>query len=317
MKDLDSLGLRHQSGRLEILDQTRLPDEEVWIEVPHPEVMIECIKRLAVRGAPLIGAAAAITLARFAEDGASPVAFFEIAKRLREARPTAVNLMWAVDRVAFSGNDFTVKEVVAQAEEIFDEDVAECEWMAEKGAALIQDGDGVLTHCNSGGLATCGIGTALGVIKRAHQKGKAIHVYVDETRPLLQGARLTAWELTKAGIPMTLLCDNMAAHLMSLKKVQKIFVGADRVARNGDAANKIGTYGLAIAAKYHQIPFYVVAPTSTRDNSIETGLGIPIELRKESEVQLGPNRTSFPAWNPAFDVTPRSLITDLIMPKEC
>ncbi|OFZ80758.1 MAG: S-methyl-5-thioribose-1-phosphate isomerase [Bdellovibrionales bacterium RIFOXYD1_FULL_55_31] len=191
--------------------------------------------------------------------------------------------------------------------------MALCEAMAEHGSALIQDGDSILTHCNTGGLATAGIGTALGVIRRAHEQGKRLHVYVDETRPLFQGARLTAWELQKLGIPYTLICDNMAASLMGQGKVSRIFVGADRIARNGDAANKIGTYSLAVQAAYHRIPFYVVAPRTTLDEKCATGKDIPIEERAPDEVRGGHSPKFAPVYNPAFDVTPRTLITELIL----
>ena len=311
MKRMISLGLKHVDERLWVLDQTRLPHQELWISGTTPTEMVEIIQRLAIRGAPLIGVAAALVLARFAEDGATAADWLDAAQRLRAARPTAVNLMSAVDRmirVRSGGAD-----LVREAEAIFDEDVALCEAMAEHGSALIQDGDSILTHCNTGGLATAGIGTALGVIRRAHEQGKRLHVYVDETRPLFQGARLTAWELQKLGIPYTLICDNMAASLMGQGKVSRIFVGADRIARNGDAANKIGTYSLAVQAAYHRIPFYVVAPRTTLDEKCATGKDIPIEERAPDEVRGGHSPKFAPVYNPAFDVTPRTLITELIL----
>jgi len=311
MKKMVSLGLKHVDERLWVLDQTRLPHQELWISGTTPTEMVEIIQRLAIRGAPLIGVAAALVLARFAEDGAAAADWLDAAQRLRAARPTAVNLMSAVDRmirVRSGGAD-----LVGEAEAIFDEDVALCEAMAEHGSALIQDGDSILTHCNTGGLATAGIGTALGVIRRAHEQGKRLHVYVDETRPLFQGARLTAWELQKLGIPYTLICDNMAASLMGQGKVSRIFVGADRIARNGDAANKIGTYSLAVQAAYHRIPFYVVAPRTTLDEKCATGKDIPIEERAPDEVRGGHSPKFAPVYNPAFDVTPRTLITELIL----
>jgi methylthioribose-1-phosphate isomerase len=211
-------------------------------------------------------------------------------------------------------------EIVSLARDIFLEDVELCDRIAAHGGDLIQDGDGILTHCNTGGLATAGIGTALGVIRRAHESGKKIHVYVDETRPLLQGARLTAWELQKLGIPMTLITDSMAAHLMSLNKIQKVFVGSDRIAANGDFANKIGTYNVAIAAGYHRIPFYVAAPFTTVDPHCKNGHDIPIEQRTPQEVWgfkslQGENfwvPSQTPVYNPAFDVTPHSLVSGWI-----
>ncbi|HLE00840.1 MAG TPA: S-methyl-5-thioribose-1-phosphate isomerase [Bdellovibrionota bacterium] len=311
MKRMISLGLKHVDERLWVLDQTRLPHQELWISGTTPTEMVEIIQRLAIRGAPLIGVAAALVLARFAEDGATAADWLDAAQRLRAARPTAVNLMSAVDRmirVRSGGAD-----LVREAEAIFDEDVALCEAMAEHGSALIQDGDSILTHCNTGGLATAGIGTALGVIRRAHEQGKRLHVYVDETRPLFQGARLTAWELQKLGIPYTLICDNMAASLMGQGKVSRIFVGADRIAQNGDAANKIGTYSLAVQAAFHKIPFYVVAPRTTLDEKCATGKDIPIEERAPDEVRGGHSPKFAPVYNPAFDVTPRSLITEVIL----
>lgn len=307
MKDLDSLGLRVRAGELEILDQTHLPQEEVWLKIHDTQTMIEAIVSLRVRGAPLIGVAAALSLAHSVEQGADEGELTEAGAALSAARPTAVNLKAAVDRVLAG------KDKVREAEAIFSEDVELCEGMAAQGAALINPGDGILTHCNSGGLATAGMGTALGVIRRAHEEGKAIQVYVDETRPLLQGARLTTWELARLGIPHTLICDNMAASLMAAGKVQKVFVGADRVAMNGDFANKIGTYGLAVAAHHHGIPFYAVAPRSTIDWDCPNGSAIPIEERAAEEVLRDWGPASSKVFNPAFDVTPANLLSGLIL----
>ena len=270
------------------------------------------------------------SLAWWAEQGADPQAVRDAAARLRAARPTAVNLMLAVDRmlgaIATLGNArggaigdkiaaTLTAELVAEAERIFDEDVRLCESMAAAGVPLIRDGDGVLTHCNTGGLATVGVGTALGVIRRAFERGVRLHVYVDETRPLLQGARLTTWELHRLGIPYTLLTDSMAAILMREGRVQRV-LGADRIARNGDVANKVGTYGLAVAARHHDVPFYVVAPWTTVDLACPDGGRIPIEQRRAEEVRgasggFGSVRwspESAPTFNPAFDVTPASLL---------
>lgn len=309
MKNFVSAGLRVHGGILEILDQRLLPGEERWVESRTPEDMIGFIRTLAVRGAPLIGVAAALALARYLEnESVSEREFRAAVLALREARPTAVNLMAAVDRML--ALPFDRASLIAEAEKICDEDVALCAAMAERGAALINDGDGVLTHCNAGGLATAGLGTAVGVILRAHQLGKKFHVFVDETRPLLQGARLTAWELKRAGVPHTLICDNMAGALMAKGKVQKIFVGADRIAANGDVANKIGTYSVAVLAKHHGIPLYVVAPRTTFDPSCPTGREIPVEERSHEEVSRGAATES--VWNPAFDVTPRALIAGII-----
>ncbi|MBI3557306.1 MAG: S-methyl-5-thioribose-1-phosphate isomerase [Deltaproteobacteria bacterium] len=307
MKDMSSLGLRFERGKLFVLDQQLLPHKEVWIECKSPQEMVDLIRRLAVRGAPLIGVAAALELARYHERGASPAAVREAAGMLRAARPTAVNLMAAVDRML--GAD----DLARMAEKIFDEDVELCENMARHGELLIKDGDRILTHCNTGGLATVGIGTALGVIRKAFENGKRIHVYVDETRPLLQGARLTAWELGKLGIPFTLISDNMAGMLMAQKKIDIAFVGSDRIAANGDAANKIGTYSVAVLAHYHRVPFYVVAPYTTVDKNCPTGADIPIEERNADEVRGASGPRDCAVYNPAFDVTPRKLITALVL----
>ncbi len=319
---LESISLRWSPERFEILDQTQLPTREVWEKIENVEQMIEAIKALKVRGAPLIGVAAALSLAQSAQKGSAQQLLLQQAKQLYEARPTAVNLMNAMDRMtAIIQNIFSIDEVVRTAQNIFTEDVDLCDRIAENGKNLIQDGDSILTHCNTGGLATAGVGTALGIIRRAHEQGKKIHVYVDETRPLLQGGRLTAWELQKLNIPMTLITDNMAAHLMSLGKVNKIFVGSDRIATNGDFANKIGTYGVALAAHYHKVPFYVAAPFTTVDLDCPSGAQIPIEQRapeevwgfkgSQAEVFWAPQGT--PTYNPAFDVTPHNLVTGWVL----
>ncbi|HEX2875408.1 MAG TPA: S-methyl-5-thioribose-1-phosphate isomerase [Polyangiaceae bacterium] len=312
MKSLTSLALTSDPSGLRVLDQRLLPHEEHWVTCRDPEHMVELIQGLAVRGAPLIGVAAALALAHYAEGGASAEALERASTRLRGARPTAVNLMAAVDRL-LALPELTRDSVVREAEAIFEADVASCEAQAELGAALISDGDSILTHCNAGGLVAAGIGTALGVLRRAHEQGKRIHVYVDETRPLLQGARITAWELGKLGIDHTLICDNMAASLMAQRKIQKVFVGADRIAKNGDVANKIGTYGVAVLAHHHQIPFYVVAPRTTFDASCASGRDIPIEQRAADEVRAGKAPGTSRVYNPAFDVTPRELITGIVL----
>lgn len=317
MKDLDSLALKVRHGQLWILDQTRLPHEESWLPGDDPKAMVGHIQRLSVRGAPLIGVAAALSVARFAESGASCAALEEARLALRQARPTAVNLMTAMDRLKAVLEKGAASEVVREAEAIFDEDVALCEAMAQRGADLVAQGEAVLTHCNAGALATAGIGTALGVIRRAFEQGKITHVYVDETRPLLQGARLTAWELDRLGIPHTLITDSMAALVLRDGRVQRIFVGADRVAANGDFANKVGTYGLAVQARHHGVPFHPVAPWSTVDPACPDGQAIPIEERHAGEVRgygaqawASPNS---PVFNPSFDVTPADLVTSLVL----
>jgi len=322
MKDLNSLGLKVEKGELFILDQQKLPKEETWLKCNHPEDMIAFFRALKVRGAPLIGVAAALSLARFAQTGVSVKELIEASKALRNARPTAVNLMICLDRLnpLLEGAKFNLEKFVHAAEEIFYEDVTLCDNMANFGAALVKDGDNLLTHCNAGGLATVGIGTAIGVIIRAHEQGKKIHVWVDETRPLLQGGRITAWELGKFGVPYTLICDNMAASIMAQGKVQRIFVGSDRVALNGDFANKIGTYNVAVIANYHKVPFHPVAPYTTICPESKTGKDIPIEQRAPHEVcgaagSFGDVRwapTNAKVTNPAFDVTPVELVESFV-----
>lgn len=313
MKNLLAMGIKVEGNRLFILDQRQLPAKEIWELITHPQQMISAIQNLSVRGAPLIGVAAALSLATFCEAEAPLNEFIFFADALRTSRPTAVNLMSAIDRLLVASKKNFPHEVIATAENLFEEDVKLCEQLAEMGNQFIAPGDRVLTHCNTGGLATVGNGTALGVIRKAHADGKKIHVFVAETRPLYQGARLTTWELEKLKIPFTLFADSMAASLMREKKINKIFVGADRIAANGDAANKIGTYSLAILAKFHKIPFYVVAPRTTVAAQTPTGADIPIEFRNETEI-LGERKfISGTAYNPAFDVTPRELITELIV----
>ena len=281
-------------------------------------MMIEAIKKLQVRGAPLIGVAAALSLAQSALSGATTTSLLDKAQKLYDSRPTAVNLMVCIDRMrTILKKDATVESILSLAVQIFNEDVDLCLKISKNGTELIQDGDQILTHCNTGGLATAGIGTALGIIKLAHESGKKIHVYVDETRPLLQGARLTAWELQKLGIPMTLITDNMAAHLMQKKKITKAFVGSDRIAQNGDFANKIGTYSVAVNCFYHHIPFYVAAPYTTIDFDCISGESIPIEQRSAAEVTGATGHFGSINWspencsvyNPSFDVTPAKLTT--------
>lgn len=328
MKDLHSLALKwtpQQKSQLQVLDQQRLPLEEIWIDINHVQQMVEVIRSLQVRGAPLIGIAASMALAQSALQGASPERLQKESENLIEARPTAVNLMNNICHLqkylSLDKNSF-----VDKALQLAQEDISLCQKMAEHGAHLIQDGDNILTHCNTGALATVGIGTALGVIRKAHESGKKIHVYVDETRPLLQGARLTTWELKKLKIPHTLICDNMAASLMAAGKIQKVFVGCDRIAANGDFANKIGTYSLAVNCHFHKVPFYVVGPQTTVDPECRSGAEIPIENRVDSELlgahvllpqhssqklQWTPEGTK--VYNPAFDVTPAALVTGWIL----
>lgn len=315
MKDINSLGLKIENGQFLILDQEALPQSELWLKCESPQDMIDYIKKLKIRGAPLIGVGAALAIAQFAETGAPLSDVLEWSHLLKSARPTAVNLMNAIDRMISQTHEAPLNAdiLVRRAEHIFNEDVALCEAIGNHGASLIDDGDSILTHCNSGGLATAGIGTALGIIRKAHEQGKQIHVYADETRPLLQGSRLSAWELHKLGIPFTLICDNMAAMLMSRRKINKIFVGADRIASNGDFANKIGTYGIAVAAAFHKIPFYTAAPQTTIDWNCKSGAEIPIEERSSSEIRHPLSPTEYQAYNPAFDVTPNNLVSGYVL----
>ena len=321
-----------QNGRMRIVDQTLLPAEFKYIVCDTIEEVWEAIRTLRVRGAPAIGIAGALGILvgvrgrsyRSTEELESRV--HEVADYLATSRPTAVNLFWALDRmkatVAANRNKSPQKVLQlleAEALSILNEDKETCRAIGRYGAELVKDGDGILTHCNAGGLATADYGTALAVVFTAHDQGKRIHVYADETRPLLQGARLTTWELMHAGIDVTLICDNMAAVVMRECKVQLVIVGADRIARNGDTANKIGTYGIAILARAHNVPFYVAAPLSTFDFSVPSGDTIPIEQRPPEEVTEGFGKRTAPegvrVYSPAFDVTPAELVTAFITEK--
>jgi methylthioribose-1-phosphate isomerase len=305
--------LRWRAGALELLDQRALPAEERWLAYSDYRGVATAIKDMVVRGAPAIGCAAAYGVALGALARAP---LKEVIAELRATRPTAVNLFWALDRmaaVAAAGGG--AEPLVAEARAIHAEDLAACRAIGDHGAPLIPDGV-VLTHCNAGALATGGYGTALGVVRSAHRQGRRLRVFADETRPFLQGARLTAWELMKSGIDVTLVTDGMAAHLMQRGEIQSVIVGADRIARNGDAANKIGTYAVALAAREHGLPFFVAAPRSTIDRAIPDGAAIPIEERDPGEVTHLGGRAIAPAGarvrNPAFDVTPSRLITAII-----
>jgi methylthioribose-1-phosphate isomerase len=295
-----------------MLDQTLLPGEERYIETRDYRAVAKAIRRLAVRGAPLIGIAVAYALALAARGGDDVSA---AADELAATRPTAVNLRWAIERVVAAGGGDAAR-IEAEAVRIHDEQIASDLRSGELGAALIDPGSMVLTHCNTGSLATGGIGSALGVIKTAHWQGKRVRVLVDETRPLLQGARLTAWEVAREGIPHEVIVDGAAAGLIARGQVQAVIVGADRIAANGDTANKVGTYGLALAAHAHAVPFYVVAPTSTIDAATASGNDIVIEERSADEVTSYASFTIAPAGtaarNPAFDVTPAHLIKAIV-----
>jgi methylthioribose-1-phosphate isomerase len=338
-----------------LIDQRALPVEENYLTCTDYREVVEAIKNLTVRGAPAIGVAAAMGIALGALSlTASSVdefqrEFDEICRHFAASRPTARNLFWAIERMrarlaaslgVLDGNDERVSSnsdlsiassrrpltstdiaalqnvLIAEAARICGEDIAINVRLGENGSRLIADGARILTHCNAGALATAGHGTALGVVRSAWRQGKKIHVYADETRPVLQGARLTAWELTREGIPCTLITDNMAAFLMKQKRVDLVIVGADRIAANGDTANKIGTYGLAVLARAHGLPLYIAAPLSTIDASLADGAMIPIEERDHAEVtHFGGTQTApegVLVWNPAFDVTPAALITAII-----
>ena len=318
-----------KDGKVVIIDQTKLPLAEVFLQISDYRELGDAIMQLKIRGAPAIGIAAAYGVCL----GAAEIAtenynefkqqINRIIDELAATRPTAVNLFYALDRMksiietnqGMSSGQIKPK-LLEEANQILNEDRETCTLIGEHGASLLNDGDTVLTHCNAGALATGGIGTALGVIFTAVEQGKKIKVFADETRPLLQGARLTTWELMKAGIDVTLICDNMAAWVMSQGWINCIIVGADRIAANGDVANKIGTYNLAVLANFNKIPFYVAAPTTTFDLNLKSGKDIPIEQRSPEEVtekfgtRTAPQNVS--VYNPAFDVTPNELISAII-----
>jgi methylthioribose-1-phosphate isomerase len=324
--------LEWKKGRLYLLDQTKLPLSESYVGCSTYQEVAGAIKNMIVRGAPAIGVAAAFGMVlgmRKLKSRTPPAVkkhLDEVAHALISTRPTAINLVWAVDRMRkyarqrMGGGIQTLqKELEEEALRIQEEDLQACREMGRQGQILIPDGGSVLTHCNAGALATAGYGTALGVIRAAREAGKRVHVYVDETRPFLQGSRLTAWELMKDGIPCTLITDNMAGWVMAQGKVHLAITGADRIAANGDAANKIGTYSLALLCRAHRTPLYVAAPLSTIDLSTERGDQIPIEQRAPSEItallgkQIAPEGVK--VYNPAFDVTPHRLISAIITEK--
>ena len=315
---------------IRILDQTRLPEQRLELDLTTVEEFEEAIRSLRVRGAPLIGITAAMGLGalarRHAAEGLDVTASLDrlvtAADRLADARPTAVNLVWAIERVrailAAGAADAgaLADALVAEADEILEEDRRMCRAIGEHAATLLADGDSVITHCNAGSLATGGIGTALAPVYVASEQGKTVRVYADETRPLLQGSRLTAWELSQAGIDVTVISDNMAGTLFARQPPDIVFVGSDRIAANGDVANKVGTYGLAVLARHHEVPFYVLAPTSTVDLDTPTGADIPIEHRAPEEIRSGFGRLTAPVeadvWSPAFDITPAGLVTGIV-----
>jgi len=319
------------AGSLVLIDQTALPEQCVARRCRDVASVVEAIRSLRVRGAPAIGLAAAYGVclgAQAASAAGDRAAFLAQLERaiaiLAASRPTAVNLFWALDRMRRTATsqppDRSPQQIASalldQARAMHQQDRDTCHAIGRHGAALLRDGQGVLTHCNAGALATAEYGTALGVLRAAHQSGKHLHVYADETRPLLQGARLTAWELDRDGLEVTVICDVAAAHVIGSGRVDVVLTGADRIAANGDSANKIGTYGLALLAAAHEIPFYIAAPRNTFDLSIASGDQIPIEERGADEIsQIFGTRTvpeGVPVYNPAFDVTPARLITAII-----
>lgn len=324
---MDLNTVRFTDDRLFIIDQTRLPNEAVEIELKNLEQVLEAIKKLRVRGAPAIGITAAYAFYQEIKRQSETESLTEprvviTADILKQARPTAVNLEWAVDRIRDTyhrykneSSDVCLNKIRQAAISVHEQDRETCRKIGEHGASLIRDGFNILTHCNAGILATGGMGTALAAVYTAHKQKKKIHVYVDETRPLGQGTRLTYWELQKYGVPATLITDNMSGSLMRSSKIDMVVVGADRIARNGDFANKIGTYNLAVLAHFHKIPFYCAAPRSTFDPNLKDGDQINIEMRDKREVTSFWNvkdPDSFSVYNPAFDITPYGLLSGII-----
>ena len=325
--------LKWQDDALILLDQTRLPEELVYATYRDVEAIARAIEGLVVRGAPAIGLAAAygVVVGARAVVDCAPEAFLPLRRschiaRLARTRPTAVNLFWALDQMqevlaANRGRDnhSICDALLAAAHRLFEEDRQICRQIGAHGAALLRDGSQVITHCNAGGLATADYGTALGVVYAAQEAGKKVAVFADETRPLLQGSRLTAWELMQSGIDVRVICDNAAAVVLRNEVIDCCIVGADRIAKNGDVANKIGTYGLAILAREHDVPFYVAAPVSTLDMALASGAEIPIEKRDAAEVRQGMGKPTapdaVPVYNPAFDVTPCDLVSAIISEK--
>jgi len=321
---LSSDALKFENNQLFLLNQTQLPNTEEWILCDTPTKLYDSILQLKVRGAPLIAIAASLFIGKYALQIKNRKTIKSTIDYLISSRPTAVNLQLLLQQhLALLSKETEFKNHLDLAIQHFNEDIELCQKISRYGVEIIKDNDIILTHCNTGSLATAGNGTALGIIKSAFKTKSGISVYVDETRPLLQGARLTAWELSKNKIPYQLICDNMAAFLMKQNKVNVIVVGADRICLNGDFANKIGTYSLAVLAQYHNVPFYVAAPYTTIDFSCKTGESIPIEHREPNEVRGFKNQNNHIYWspesskvyNPAFDVTPSELVTGYILDK--
>ena len=319
----DFISLKFEDQKLIFIDQTKLPLEEEYVTTDNYERIAEAIERLEIRGAPAIGVSAAYALALSLKGETDNLdEKFEIAfKRLARTRPTAVNLFWALDlmKSVYQSHEYkpTVYNVLLKkAEEIHQDDIDKCDAIANNGVELLEDNSTILTHCNTGQLATGGMGTAFNVIKKGYELGKVKFVYSDETRPLLQGSRLTAFELSKAGIPFKMLVDSAAASLFKMGKIDAVIVGADRIAANGDTANKIGTFNLAVLCNHFNVPFYIAAPVTTIDRSIATGDDIKIEMRDKKELSViqgvQVTNSDYDAYTPAFDVTPNELITAII-----
>ena len=322
--------IKWKNNKIVFIDQTELPSRLKYIKCGNIDVLCDAIKKLKIRGAPLIGVSVALGYALSCLNSKKKtlkglkIDLQSASRRLKKTRPTAVNLFWALNRMEnkFSSISKSLeikkikKEILNEALYILNEDKEMCKEIGKNGTKIIKNKDVVLTHCNAGMLATAGYGTALSIFYEAKKQGKKFKVYADETRPLMQGSRLTMWELMKNGIDVTLICDDMAGSTIRDKGVTKIIVGADRIARNGDAANKIGTYSLAVLAKHHKIPFYIAAPSSTIDRNIKKGSDIPIEERKKEELIYIKSHQTAPlnskVYNPAFDVTPHNLITGII-----
>lgn len=314
---INTISLKYTERNLKVLDQTQLPEKEIWLDIKSPKQMLMAIQNLSVRGAPLLAVAAAVSFYDWLLDHDNDS--IEIKKNtlhlLKHSRPTAVNLIFIMEEI--EKTSLRLQEVQVCLQSIIKKELNFCEAIASQEKELISSGDNILTYCNTGELATLGLGTALGLIKKAFLNQKKMHIYVCETRPLNQGSRLTIWELAQYNIPSTLVCDNAVASLMGQGKINKIFVGADRVAVNGDTANKIGTYSLAVLAKYHGIPFYVVAPENTLDDNCISGEAIPIEQRPGEEVScFWAKNKNINIANYAFDITPASLITAIITNKK-
>jgi methylthioribose-1-phosphate isomerase len=328
----DYYTIRWNDGVVRMIDQRLLPQEEIYRDYYTHQEVAQAIHTMVIRGAPAIGAAAGFGMALMAMNSQAQSIeemvsdLHQAATVLKAARPTAVNLTWALERIISVVNENLhenlpdlINIVITTAQHIADEDVIVNQMIGQVGNVLVPDGANIIHHCNTGALATVGYGTALGVIRCAHESGKQVHVYVDETRPRLQGARLTSWELLKLGVPHTVIVDGASGHIMRTKKIDLCLVGCDRIAANGDVANKIGTYNLAIAANFHHVPFYSVGPTSTLDLSTSYGDEIPIEERDAGEVacigeqKIIPNQAK--VYNPAFDITPAKLITGIITEK--